>query len=774
MEYTFTDKRYCISFVNEQGDVKKLVYRIVDTPIAALWIGRVRRVKSKPNCYVFGNQWATYIPSLEKIDALWQKMKRLVDETNSGKYIQVGFIDMPDEFDPHVDQQELLNFLHYTFHKFEEEAATQVKTYDPLMQLNVEIHKLEQLVKTYKLNQTQDKSLLACGFFLTDGHMDKIAIPSELYLPWWNHSAQFGDMVLGYHTVGKNIQHCYQDNDVELIKSGFLRPQKELGNEVLLMFPATYHPNSANKVALAIKQWVADNQLESYVDMSLPENQVSAQPLIGRIEGEYTRQEISDLFENYKVADAELFECDTVTFGLYNQLLHRSAEFQDHIKFITEFSFNAEVGAFKPAILRKPYDIVESTSIDELLVQADQAKSDYLYFVAYGHRSVNLSLPTMMIKYAEQNNYAVLGHILQDNPTNPSEGFYSMHHQAVLINMNHWRSAGCPPWGNYQQVVNMTLPQIKRSEENAHDDYTPHWIEPQEGQQVYSGVLREGWNLIASMISSGKKIGNFPTEIRKFKSFLYPDAGDHFERFLRGEQVELPDWNQNRYASFTQFTPVQSSVFVFNTDRMNEEPMQFDRNTQLDSIYCVAAGFKPLQLLKRCGWHSGTRMVYFDYSQAALDFKKWLLIYWNGCNYIQAIERYKDTVDPTFKPIWFFGQSFDPVWTETINIFGGETQWLEFWNQYKLLPHEFIKTNLFDDRSALLDDMRENPGNKLIWFSNSFNTEAAVRHFNRPTLSGMYNDFIADLTAVNDSQIQVCGSDWLGKKEWFTIKKDQV
>jgi len=308
MEYSFTDKRYCISFANEQGDTKQLVYCIADTPVAALWMDRVRSVKSKPNCHVFGNQWATYIPTLEKIDALWKIMKRLVDETNSGEFIKVDFIDMPEQFDHTIDQQPLLNFLHYEFHRFEESVAGQTKTYDPLIQLNVEIHKLEQLVKTYKLNQSVDKSLLACGFFLTAGHMDTVAIPSDLYLPWWNHSIQFGDLVLGYHTVGKNIQHCYQDNDIDLIKAGFLRPQKELGNEVLLMFPATYNPGSAEHQCGRIKQWVKDNQLESYVDMTLPENNVASMPLVGRIEGTYTREEISNLFENYKVADAELIE----------------------------------------------------------------------------------------------------------------------------------------------------------------------------------------------------------------------------------------------------------------------------------------------------------------------------------------------------------------------------------------------------------------------------------------------------------------------------------
>jgi hypothetical protein len=463
----------------------------------------------------------------------------------------------------------------------------------------------------------------------------------------------------------------------------------------------------------------------------------------------------------------------TVTFGLYNQLSHRSAEFQDHVKFITEFSFNAELGSFKPAAARVPSGPVECTSVDELIETADKSGSDYLYFVALGHRGVNLALVSMMIKYAEENDYAVLGHILHDRPSEADKSFYSLHHQTVLINMHHWRSAGRPHWGNFQQSVETTLPLIEKSKENAHDDYTPHWIAPAAGQMNYSGTLREGWNLIAGIIASGKKIGNFPAEIRKFKMFLYPDLGPVFEQFLQGKQVLLPDWNQREYASFTQFTPVQSNVFVFNTDFMREEPMQFDRTTDLDSIYCVAAGFKPLQLLKRCAWHSGTRMVYFDYSQSALNFKKWLLTNWDGRNYLQVIEQYKQSVDRTFKPIWFFGRSFEPAWAETMAVFDGESQWLEFWNQYKLLPHEFIKTNLFDDRRDLLADMQTNSGNKLIWFSNSFNTEIAVRHFDRPTLSGMYNNFIADLSAANDSQIQVCGSDWNGKNEWFTLKKDQ-
>lgn len=309
MEYSFTDKRYCITFVNEDNEIKKLIYKIVDTPVATLWMDRVRSVKSYPNCHVFPNQWSTFIPTVEKINALWEKMKLLVNETNSGKYIKVGKIEIPDYIDPTVDQQALLNSLHFIFHKFEEDSAGQSNIdYNPLTQLNVEIHRLELMVSTYRMNLLTDSSWLACGFFLTAGFHDTVPIPKDLYLPYWNHAMQFGDMVLGYHTVGKNIQHCYNDNDIDLVRRGFVRPQTELGNEVQLVFPTHYHPDSTRNMAKLTAQWVIDNHLEHYVDMSRPENSVAGMPLLGRLEGNYTREYISNLFEHYKVADAELLQ----------------------------------------------------------------------------------------------------------------------------------------------------------------------------------------------------------------------------------------------------------------------------------------------------------------------------------------------------------------------------------------------------------------------------------------------------------------------------------
>jgi len=460
----------------------------------------------------------------------------------------------------------------------------------------------------------------------------------------------------------------------------------------------------------------------------------------------------------------------TVTFGLYNQISNRNLEYQDHIKFMTEFSLNQQVGMYAGRRNQKT-NIVESTNIDNIIANADTAGTDYVYIVAYGHRCVNMTIIDEMIAYAEENGYGILGHILQDNPAEPSKGFYSLHHQTVLINMDQWRAAGSPEWGTYGKVDNVELPTASRSVENFHDDYTPYWLKPTASTETFTGILREGWSLIAAFLKANQPIGNFPQNIRNSKQHIYPDSGRELQNFLANQSTStiaaISEPNQKFYLGHTSFSPTQNNVFAFNTDSMMNDNMTYNKNIRLDNIYCVAAGFKPLQLMNQCEWHLNTRMVYFDYSDSALNFKKWLYENWDGRDYIGAINYYKTNVDKSFRPIWFLDKDMTSEWDRTVEVFGGEAAWLELWRVYRLIPHKFIKTNLFGDYNELIADITENKrSNSLIWFSNSFNTEAAVRNFTRRQLQDLYLKFLEE---VKDSSfsVQVCGTDQLGKVNWF-------
>lgn len=460
-----------------------------------------------------------------------------------------------------------------------------------------------------------------------------------------------------------------------------------------------------------------------------------------------------------------------IAFGLYNQIAYRSNSYQEHIRSITNFAINRQIRSYNWANNHNT-DLIVDSNIDNIIIKANQDDTDYLYVVAYGYRSYNERLVNMMIDYAESKSYSVLAHILEDNPKDNLNGFYCLHHQCFLINMDDWRRSGNPRFGSFETATT-ELPLVIRSKENFHDDYTPYEIKPAGQTRQYTGELREGWHLASEMIKNGYSIGNIPNDIRNLKQHIYPHIGTDLERLLAGDKsVELTEYNQRQYIELMDFSNFQSSVYVFNTDPMTPDKIAYNKTTKLDSIYCVAAGFKPLQLLDQCSWDYGTQMVYFDYSESALTFKQWLIENWDGKDYISTIEKYQTEINRSFKPIWFVGRDYTPEWSNTIKYFGGESAWLDLWNRYRRLPHKFFKTNLYNNYQNLIDDMKQHPGNNLIWFSNSFYTEASLRHFCPSELKSLYQKFILDLKASNNS-IQICGRTDTGSSAWQHIGQVQ-
>ena len=305
----FLNTFYEIDFASE-NKVTTLTYQIVDTPVSQIWLDRVRWIMQVPDYSVFENQWANVLPDSTEITSLWKTMKHLVDETNSKQYVDVEFIDMPTTIDLSVDNRDMLNYLHHIFHMHIEKVGQSHRTYNPLVHLNTHIHRLEKIVQ----NLSDGYNTLVNYSFFLHGDASKSSIYGDHTIPivdktlyqYWNHSDKFGDLLLGYHTIGKNIHHCFLDNDIALVKSNGVRPQTTIGNEVILQFRKGH--TDIDKNLKNIQQWVEDNNLVSYIDMSAIENQLVGLPLLGRIQGEYSIEEISNLFKTSKVTTTRLIE----------------------------------------------------------------------------------------------------------------------------------------------------------------------------------------------------------------------------------------------------------------------------------------------------------------------------------------------------------------------------------------------------------------------------------------------------------------------------------
>jgi hypothetical protein len=217
------DRFYEIDFTDD-SNVETLRYQIIDSPVADAWWNLVQNAVASPDCRISDNQWIHNAPT-DTIDALWQRMKTLVDKLNTGLYGQLPHLDMPAQFDPTIDHSELLNYLHLQFHEFSERKQDQTTDYTPINELNVLIHKIEAVLQ---------QGPMSCGFYL-DWQFSTAAPrvidieDMELY-QHWTVTRKFGDMLLGYHTIGKNLWMCYKDNDTELVKSGMFRQQQTISN----------------------------------------------------------------------------------------------------------------------------------------------------------------------------------------------------------------------------------------------------------------------------------------------------------------------------------------------------------------------------------------------------------------------------------------------------------------------------------------------------------------------------------------------------------------
>lgn len=435
-----------------------------------------------------------------------------------------------------------------------------------------------------------------------------------------------------------------------------------------------------------------------------------------------------------------------IVVGLYNQIKEHSEEYQKRIKEITYYY----LGQHKHLVKNMHPEIIEGDDIDSIIERAS-GEGDWLYLCAYGYRCYNHQILNNVVAFAIENNYSIIGHILHDDPVNDTN-FYSLHHQNFLINLKEWEECGKPNFGDYTDTTT-ELPVVIRTEENIHDDYTPLEIFSSGDVKVYYGPLFEGWNLISEFLKKGKKIGNFPVEIRNEKSHIYPDKKE-LERYLLGDtEVEITDPNQQSYINWTSFEVFKSGVYVYNTDPVKTKYYYLKKEEVLDTVYAVASGWKPISFLEAATWNDKTRMVYLDYSESALNFKKWLVENWDGKNYNDTINYYMKNID-NFTPLLYNHENLDLEWKKHLEFFGGEANWENLWNKYKKIEHRYLKVNLFGDLTELIDDMKSRTGSNAIWVSNSFYTEACLRNFTPKELNSKYKNFI-DSIANSGCKIEI-------------------
>jgi len=181
---------------------------------------------------------------------------------------------------------------------------------------------------------------------------------------------------------------------------------------------------------------------------------------------------------------------------------------------------------------------------------------------------------TDFFDFVESEEYCK-GHIMA-RPNKPA----FLHHQHINLNINVWKSIGCPP-------LNEKWDDYERSIENYHDDYTPHWIKPKDRPLII----------------------NFSHSERTRKSFSYYKTR-YKEEWKDLDNVDHGDFYFSRF-----MTRIHSVFYLFNTESFHKIPTE-----NFDIIFSPTAGYNVELLVEKLNFNG--EVIFYDYTQENIDTKK--------------------------------------------------------------------------------------------------------------------------------------------------------
>lgn len=202
-----------------------LYFHFFDSGIANKWIANFLRLKSSDHSF----RERTY-NSFGSLDSASQELRSLINTINSCYDIQIPFFE---EFD-----QNNLSVLHTYFEQYgdRDQSVKNQELDSYFIKLNSMIHYLENKVNA-KNRKYGHGSLVLASF---DPRVDIELEDDECLtmLPTKN----FGDLYLGYNTLGRNLQQAVYSLDSEILEKNRVNPQRYWSNEIMVSLLHTGNP----------------------------------------------------------------------------------------------------------------------------------------------------------------------------------------------------------------------------------------------------------------------------------------------------------------------------------------------------------------------------------------------------------------------------------------------------------------------------------------------------------------------------------------------------
>jgi hypothetical protein len=205
-------------------------------------------------------------------------------------------------------------------------------------------------------------------------------------------------------------------------------------------------------------------------------------------------------------------------------------------------------------------------------------------------------------------------------------------------------------------------------------------------------------------------------------------------------------------------------VFVLNYepyDDIEKPPPTF--RAPISTLYCVAAGLKPNRILETHAFDAASRVVFFDYSEYALDFRRRLDADWDGRDYPAYLRQAFSQCDGAHYFLWpgaspenMDWPAMKRLWAAELDRWGGAEAFAAHWRRYGGLRREYLRCDVLD-ADLLIDRIRDERG-AVIWWSNAFCTVHTARRYGLEEKRRLYENWIRRLACAAPN-VFVYGSD---------------
>ena len=317
-----------------------------------------------------------------------------------------------------------------------------------------------------------------------------------------------------------------------------------------------------------------------------------------------------------------------------------------------------------------------------------------------------------MSKFSINDKWLVAGHILNFKNQQPK-----FHEQCIVVNLKEIDNI---KWLTKDEVLkkNYTV-----SKENIHDDYTPYWIRPAEGNSGNTYPTNIFDRFLWISLKEGYTVLNIDFELRNLKVCVYPEDEQQWTQIhtnlkywntltkkqQRNFVYDVKENNPDKKPLFEFLNMANNMIYVTNT-----EDVPNDISHGLEILVCPASGLSQFKYIAN-NIKTMEQVIWVDFSKPQMDWLQGLIRNWNGINFKEYYENNK----PKDISLIYEENKVD----EFFNSFESQQKWLEVWYKIKELEHRFIIVDITQSYDDIISVVKPNKV-VLLQVSNIWNYEA--------------------------------------------------